>query len=203
MAEIKDRSLNENINIKESNKLKSAIRFFLSVALIIAAGYAILNYVPFIAKYDSYVVLTGSMVPVINPRDVVIIDTSVSVEDLEAGQIIAFYADKDDDGGEDDVIVHYLYSITYEGDNVIIKTKPEISDSLDDWELTEEDIIGVHTTTIKGIGSILMFATSTIGRIVLIFDLVIIYIVIEMFSGNKDSKNKKTPEIIEKSESNE
>lgn len=208
MADIKNDLLDTNekpvkeLN-KKSNKIKKAIRFFLSVIGIIVVGYLILNYVPFIAKYDSYVIVTGSMDPVISERDVVIIDTSKTIDDMEVGQIIAFYADIDDDGENDDIVVHYLYSVSEDGVDVVIRTKPEISDSLDDWILNEEDIIGAHVATLRGVGSILMFATSTIGRVVLIFDVLIIYLLIEMFSDDGKKKKKSDDKKIAHHEENE
>lgn len=178
---------------KPKKPIHKAFRFFLSVGLILAIGYVTLNYVPFIAKYDHYAIATGSMEPIIMTGDVVIIDNSVDVDDLETGQIVAFYADIRDNGTEE-VVVHYLYSIEeIDGDNVY-RTKPAINDRLDPWELTDDDILGVHVLTVKNIGSFLMFAQSTLGRIILIVDLVVIYLILEIFSSSK-KKEKESKEL--------
>lgn len=187
---------------KTNNSIVKAIRFFLSVALILALGYVTLNYVPFIAKYDHYVIATGSMDPVIKIGDVVIIDTAVPLEELEEGQIIAFVPGEDinNDGVFDDIVVHYLYSITEVDGERVYKTKPEISTQLDPWELHDEDIVGVHVLTVKNVGSFLMFAQSTMGRIILVVDLVVIYLVVEMFSDSKKKEKQKETNEIESEE---
>lgn len=181
---------------KLNNPIIKALRFFLSVVSILVLGYVILNYVPFIAKYEHFSIATGSMEPIINIGDVVIIDSSINPEDLEEGQIIAFYEDIFDNGTEE-IVVHYLDSITVVDGERVYKTRPAINDRLDPWELNDEDILGIHVATIRNIGSFLMFAQSSMGRIILVVDLVVVYLVVELLS---DSKKKKDKEKIESEE---
>ena len=50
----------KNVSKKtESNTKTSWIRFFLSVAVLFGIGYVIFNYVPFIAKYNHYVIVSA------------------------------------------------------------------------------------------------------------------------------------------------
>lgn len=184
-----------NVNSQIKNDIFKFIKFLLSVALIIFVGYGLLNWVPFISKYDNYIIMTPSMVPVINVDDVVIIDNSISVEDLEEGQIIAFYHDLyiDDVLFEDQVIVHYLNTINNDGDETTYLTNSS-NGEIDPWVLTEDDILGKHVTTISRIGKILRFAQSDIGKIVLIADVIIIYILIEFVFDDKKGKKDKIKE---------
>jgi signal peptidase len=189
----------KNIKIKKQRSKKNkAIRFFISVIIILLAGYGIINYVPFIAKYDHYVIATGSMEPVISVRDIVIIDSSVTIDELNVGEIIAFNIDINDDD-IDDVVVHYIFSIDEEEGEIVIRTKPEISDQVDVWELSVDDILGKHVLTIKKLGGIMLFASSTVGKIVLIFDVIAVYLIFEFLA---DPKKKKPEEekSIEKEE---
>lgn len=185
----------KNVSSKpKSNKKKNAgLRFFLSVVIIVVLGYVVLNYVPFISKYDHYVIATGSMDPVIKIGDVVIIDTSTSLDELQEGDIIAFYADIFDNGTKE-IVVHYLYSITDVDGVRIFNTKPEISDQIDPWDLVDEDIVGSLSFKIAKIGPLLMFAQSTIGRIVLVIDVVVIYLLIELVPKSEDKKKKSEDE---------
>jgi len=188
---------------KVHNNVYRWVRFLISIFLILAIGYVMLNYVPFIAKYDAFVIGSGSMEPVIMTGDAVIVDTNVSLDELKEGDIIAFYADIQGDETKE-VIIHYLYSISEEDGIRVFNSKPAVSDNIDNWDLLDEDIVGIHVLTIPKVGSFLLFAQSTIGRIVLILDIVIIYIVVETFSESKNSKKKKEEnEIIEKSEDTE
>jgi signal peptidase len=181
---------------KKKSSISKGIRFFLGVALVLGLGYLIFNHVPFIAKYDYYVIQTGSMEPIIMERDVVIIDQSTAVEDIKEKQIIAFYADFNEDG-VDEIVVHYLSRVIEEDGVITYKTVPEVSDKEDPWTLTEDDIIGTHAYTIENIGSFLMFAQSNIGKVVLIADLLIIYLLMELFSDS-EKKNKKQKKDLEK-----
>jgi len=176
---------------KKPTKLNKTIRFFLGVVLIFAIGFVIINYVPFIAKYDNYVIATGSMEPVISVRDVVLIDSSTTIEEIKVGDIIAFNVDINLDG-IDEVVVHYLYSVEEIDGELVIKTKPEISDQADEWDLTEDDILGKHVMTIRKLGGFLLFAASTFGKVVLIIDIVVIYLIIEFLADpKKEKKNEK------------
>lgn len=178
----------------KNEKVLGALKFVVSVVLIIALGYVLLNYVPFIAKYDHYVIVTNSMEPTINVGDIVIINTDVTYEELEAGQIIAFKADIRGDGREE-VVVHYLFSVT-ETDGVrTYRSKPEISEDIDPWTLEDSDIVGTYVLKIPKIGPILLFAQSTIGRIVILADLVVIYALLSFFPS---TKKPKKPNSIEK-----
>ncbi|MBN2540276.1 MAG: signal peptidase I [Bacilli bacterium] len=190
----------KNASTKPNKKQSSWIRFFFSVAIILGLGYVLFNYVPFIAKYDHYVIVTNSMEPVIMVGDVVIVDNSITPDELVKGQIIAFYADINDDG-TNEVIVHYLYSINNDGGQRTFNTISEAGgDTQDPWTLTDDDIVGAYVLTIPNIGPFLMFAQSTGGKIILAVDVIIIYVLIEMFSSKKKDKEQKeieTSEIIE------
>lgn len=185
--------MNKKKNVSKSNssnKYVSWIRFLLSLVVIIGIGYVIFNYVPFIAKYDHYVIVTGSMEPVIMTGDIVIVDSDVDPEELTPGQIIAFKVDLDLNG-TDEIVVHYLYSITDVDGVTIYKTKPEVSNQVDPWSLTIDDIVGTHVFTIQKIGPLILFVQSTIGKVVLVIDIIIVYALMEMFSSKK---KKQEPE---------
>ena len=68
----KEKKLKLNSQIK--NDIFKFTKFLLSIALIIFLGYALLNWVPFISKYDNYIILTPSMEPVINVNDFLIFE---------------------------------------------------------------------------------------------------------------------------------
>ncbi len=171
-------------SIFKNDKIMGPVKFVLSVGIILCLGYVIFNYVPFIAKYNHYVIATNSMEPVIDVGDIVIINTDVSYDSLETGQIIAFLADIRGNGKKE-VVVHYLYSITLTDGVRTYRSIPEVSDTVDPWILTDSDIVGIHVTTIPKVGPILLFAQSTIGRIVIIADIAVIYGLLSLFPSKK------------------
>ncbi|XFA98781.1 hypothetical protein ACAG96_07875 [Candidatus Izemoplasma sp. B36] len=191
------------------NDLFKFTKFLLSVALIIFVGYAILNWVPFVSKYDNYIIATPSMEPVINVNDVVIIDNSINLDELEAQYlesdeqiVIAIYHDIyiNQVLYEDQVFVHYLNSIYYDGDNRNYLTNG-YNGEVDPWVLEDDDILGVYVGRVQKIGKFLRFAQSDIGKIILIVDVVVIYILVEFILDDKSDKKKKNKEsIIEEKE---
>lgn len=184
------------IYIKKISKIKP-IRFIISIGLIILIGYLVLNYVPFVSKYNAYVVQTGSMEPLIMKRDLVIINTDASIDDLDSSQspIIAFKTDINDDGIKE-IVVHYLDSVVEEEGVKTYLTKAAVSDELDTWSLSEVDIVGVHVNTVSGLGGILLFVQSSIGKIVVIADILIIYLLIDVvFDHRKKELSKLNKEI--------
>ncbi|GEM_PF-839788 len=184
-------------NKKPKSSISKGIRFFLSVAIILGLGYVVFNYVPFIAKYDYFVIATGSMEPVIMTHDVVIIDTSVDPDNLSVGDIIAFYTDINGDG-TDEIVVHYIYSISEDEGVRTFLTHPEVSEHQDPWTLYDEDIVGIHVLTIPKIGGFLLFAQSFFGRIVLISDILILFLLLELVSDS--NKTKKKPDDCQEQE---
>ncbi len=174
-----------------SKKTIDLIKFIVSIVIIFIMGYIVFNYVPFVAQYDHYVIATDSMEPVIDVGDIVIIDTDINLEELTEGQIIAFYADIRGDGVKR-VVVHYLDDIKEVDGEVIYKTKPEISDSQDPWELTADDIVGIKVLTIPKVGPFLLFAQSSIGRIVLLLDIVMIYMILSLFPKKETKKSSRS-----------
>ncbi|MBI9009989.1 MAG: S24/S26 family peptidase [Tenericutes bacterium] len=181
---------------KEKTSLKKTIKFVIGVLLIFVVGYLVLNYVPFIAKYDHYVIVTPSMDPVIAVRDIVIIDTSKTIEDMEVGEIIAFYVNDITGDGEKDLIVHYLYSV----EDGVIKTI-SVNGDVDPWNLTEDDILGAHVGTVRKLGGFLLFASSTFGKVILLLDVVAVYLIFEFLFPTEKSKDKNTKNLEKTKES--
>jgi len=155
------------------------IRYLLVMFVLIASVYAAFHYIPALAKYNHFVIGSGSMEPVLMVNDIVVINEEVPLDTLKAGDIVAFYADIRDNG-VDEIVIHYLFSVTITDGVRIFRTKSAINDNVDAWELTDEDIIGLHVLTIPRVGRILMFIESPLGKIVIILDIVLIYLFIKI-----------------------
>lgn len=166
------------------NKIKKLLTksniIFASVMIVLLSTVFIL---PNVLPYKSYVILTGSMVPTIDPGDLVVMDKRINIDDLYEEEIIGF---KTDIQGEDEVVFHYIYSISYdENNNLEILTHPEISDEPDDWVVHEDDLVGIYKFKIDNIGKFIYFLKSPFGIAFLFADVVIVYVVWNLLHGKK------------------
>lgn len=162
----------------------------LTILIIFAVLYGIINFIPPFSRYNTYIIQTNSMEPVIDVGDMVFIKDT-EIKDLNAGEIIAFYTDINNDN-EDEVVVHYINQIiTDENGTKTFKTKPEISDQIDSWTIEEDDIVGIYDFKINGIGNIIMFFQTIPGIAILLINIWIISYVIDYFKKDKDSVNDK------------
>ena len=180
--------------IKEVLKHKTIIETIKLAALAIVIyliGWIAFTYIPFLNQYKIYAIQTDSMNPIINSGDIVII-REIQPDEVQEGDITAFYVDITNDG-EDDVIVHYIDEvIQHNEDTLIYRSKAAVSDFQDPWTLEEHDIIGTYVRHIESIGKILLFLQSWIGKVVLLVDIIIISIFYDMIVKKKAPKQKST-----------
>ncbi len=156
--------------------------------------------------FSTYVVATDSMVPVINVNDYIVVK-DVEPEDLVVGDIITFNSGRDvDNDGKDDIITHYLASITpYGEDDHEFKTHAIGKDDVSDWDLWtlhDEDIIGKYAYTVPVLGFIVAFLQSPYGIAVVIVNIVVIvaiYLLLDK-GKKKEDAGKETSSLPPPSE---
>lgn len=161
--------------------------------LIFVVFYASFTYIPFLNKYEEFVVVTGSMDPVIKPGEFVILDNSIAPEDIKVGDIVAFYVDVTNDG-IDDTVIHYIDEINEIDGQLTYRTISEVSDTRDNWTIEESDIIGVYQYKVPYIGNFILFFQSWIGKLVIFVDIIVIYALVTYLFPEK---KKKPPQTIE------
>lgn len=166
------------------NKTLSIIKFILIVGFLYGLVSLSFKYIPFLSRYDHLVIITDSMDPVIKVGEVILIDKKIEATDIKANNIYAFYVDIDGDNKEE-IVVHYVDEIAKNGDQLIFKTRPEVSDQQDSWTIQERDIIGEYKFGIPVIGKGLLFLESGLGKAVIIFDIIVIYLVFGLFKTPK------------------
>lgn len=196
MEKLKDlfRSIKEGfLNLFSKRSVIENTKFvFILIAVYVGITLA-LTYIPFLQVYNTYTIRTDSMEPVLMVGDVVFIE-NIDPKDVQVDDIIAFYIDVTNDG-EDDVIIHYIDEIIQHDENTLVfKSRPEVSNLQDRWTIEETDIIGVYKYKIDDIGKILLFLNSWIGRIVLLVDIVLVWIIVDLVFP------KKTKEILKETE---
>lgn len=170
--------------------VKENIKFVAILILIYLIITLALRFVPFLQVYNTYTIRTDSMEPVLNVGDIIVVE-DISPDDINEGDIVAFYVDVTNDG-VDDVIIHYIDEIIqFDEDTLVFKSKPEISNLQDRWVIEETDIIGIYKYQVDGIGKILLFLNSWVGRIVLLVDIVVVWIVVDFLFPKKEKVSSK------------
>lgn len=180
--------------IKIKKEFISTIKFIAILVFVYFIVTLSFTYLPFLNKYHTFVIQTNSMEPVIDVGDAILVK-EIDVNEIVVGDIIAFYVDINNDG-VDEVVVHYIAEINPFEDELIFKTKPEISNEIDSWTIEEDDIVGEYRSQIVGVGNLILFSQSWIGRIIIVLDLVIFSFVYD-YLFNKKKKKKEIPDTTD------
>ena len=112
-----------------------------------------------------YVVVSGSMIPVLEIYDVLVVSGHVSFDDIEVGDIIVFNRPSD----HDRVIVHRVASII-DDDPKTVRTKGDANPASipgTDFPITEEEYIGEVVYAIPQVGYITQLIKPPINYIII------------------------------------
>ena len=116
-----------------------------------------------VIKFRSYVIVTPSMKPTINPGDMILVKKT-DIDKLEKGDIITFNKDNI-------VATHRIEEIN--GDSIITKGD---NNNLEDTPINKSDVIGKFMFSIPKIGYIISFAISPVGLVTMGSIIVFIFI---------------------------
>lgn len=147
--------------------------------------------------YSAYAVPTDSMVPTINPGDLVFGDSSVTYDDLEVGDVIFFYYVEDDNVI---VKVHRIYDEAYDSSNNFLGyvTKGDNEEVVDNVLITENNYIATWTgSRVPWIGAIVTFLTTQVGFLVCIILPIFLYLIYQIFRLVKVVMNNKKVDMME------
>ena len=128
-----------------------------------------------------YVVVSGSMIPVLQVYDIIVIQGHDTFEEVEIGDIIVF--DRPSDHNR--VIVHRVVSITNE-DPKIIRTQGDANPGSipgTDFPITEEEYIGKVAYIIPQLGYVTQILQPPTNYIIIA--VVIGIMIIKQFTGKK------------------
>ena len=168
ISEFKDeKPLSERLGFT-SDQIISAIKTVLLIALIVetymGAAYISNNFTPLM------VVTTASMEPTIKVGDLIYVK-GIAPSDIEVGDIITFKPPKDYIKGT--LITHRVVEISYDTNEVYFKTKGDNNPTVDPWIVTSQDVVGVQTAIIPGIGGFFLWIRTPAGIVTMITVLVV------------------------------
>ena len=155
--------------------------------IIVAVGVLIIwigLQVAFGTQNPFYVVASGSMIPVLQVYDVLIVQGHEPFEDIEVGDIIVF--DRPSDHNR--VIVHRVVSIMEEDPKVIRTQGDANAGSIPgtDYPITEEEYIGKVAYTVPQIGYITQLLKPPINYVIIV--IVVGIMIVKQFTKKKNEK---------------
>jgi signal peptidase len=155
--------------------------------IIVAIGVIVIwigLQVAFGTQNPFYVVASGSMIPVLQVYDVLIVQGHEPFEDIEVGDIIVFNRPS----GHDRVIVHRVASII-DDEPKTIRTKGDANPASipgTDFPITKEEYIGKVAYVIPQVGYVTQLLKPPINYIIIV--IVIGVMVVKQMSKKKSEK---------------
>lgn len=181
------------------NYMMSIIMYAIIVILIFA-GILLVAYYIDVKKsiknvqtplYSAYVIVSGSMEPIIKVRDAVLV-RRYDPDDVNVGDVITYRATDETYYGI--LITHRVVDIQYENGKKLYITKGDNNPTIDRSPIEGNQIYGKVIMRIPKIGYIKYFLISSYGWIIAIVIPslgIIIYDVMKIFKNLNNTKNKE------------
>ena len=171
---------NEIIKKKKEKVLitKKILKYiFMPIFILFLIFCMVIAYQKFILKkqnieifgYKTYIVLTGSMKPEIDPNDIVIVKNT-SQEDIKNGDIITFTS-----GQKNATVTHRIIEIVEKDGKTLYKTKGDNNNSEDIDLVKYENIQGKYVFKLSKIGVVFTEGLTGTGIIVVFLILLLNY----------------------------
>jgi len=169
--------------------------------IIVAVGVLVIwigLQVAFGTQNPFYVVASGSMIPVLEVYDVLIVSGHEPFEDIEVGDIIVFNRPSD----HNRVIVHRVASIMEE-DPKTIRTQGDANPASipgTDFPITEEEYIGKVAYTLPQVGYITQLLKPPINYVIIA--VVVGIMIVKQFVKKKNEKELSFTDPLDSDNSN-
>ena len=186
-----------------SNKVWTIIGVILCIILIpilvinvtlIVKSYTNKYDVPKLGGYCPLIVLTGSMEPMIQSGDLIIVK-QVNTTDLEKGDVIAFY---DPESNSNSILTHRIAEVINEDGVIYYRTKGDANNTEDSKPVLADKVVGIYKSKIPNAGDAAIFMQTTPGLIVCVILPLILLIGIDLIRRRKLDKanNEDTAALL-------
>ncbi|RBI61724.1 signal peptidase I [halophilic archaeon] len=148
---------------------------------LLCAGVLLTAVVAFpqvVGASESYVVLSGSMSPVIHAGDVVVV-RDVPAESIEKGDVITFERASD---ARPERTTHRVVAVNHRGGEPVFRTKGDANEDPDARPVPADDLVGRVWFTLPYVGHFLLFAQSKLGLVSLVIVPSALLVVSEAYS---------------------
>lgn len=162
------------------------VRVLILIAILFAATYGGVEVMRLALHTDSplMVVSSGSMVPVLNVGDIIIV-RGVDPQTVTVGTIIIFHSPYE----YDMPIVHRVIAVLNDGGSLFFETKGDHNGVQDGWRVPAENLMGAYVMKIPYIGLISLELRGPLG-ITLIILLVALIVLVEYSESKSGRKHK-------------
>lgn len=162
--------------------------------LVVLSGYSMIQtrnnpgQIPSVMGYSAMSILSGSMSPMLEPGDMIVINKT-QPEDIKVGEVITYRV------GGNTFVTHRVIEILTTGNQISFQTQGDANNTSDQTLITPESMVGAFVLRIPKGGYIANFTRSPLGFILLIilpFALLIGNELKTILSKEKKEKNIKT-----------
>ena len=178
---------NDSTSSKAIRAFKNpTVRVLILIAILFAATYGGVEVMRLALHTESplMVVSSGSMVPVLNVGDIIIV-RGVDPQTVTVGTIIIFHSPYE----YDMPIVHRVIAVVNNGTSLFFETKGDHNSVQDGWRVPAENLMGVYVMKFPYIGLISLELRGPLG-ITLIILLIALIILVEYSESKSTSKRK-------------
>lgn len=174
--------------IKKLLKFSGNIIFLLSILLIITLLFSLLQTnknsekLPSLFGFNVLTVLSGSMEPLLERGDLVIIKP-VNFDKLEKSEIVTYR------NNANTLVTHRIVEILREDGKVLLQTKGDANNIVDEELVTSEQLVGSMKFSIPKAGLLLSFIKTPMGLMILVA-VPFIYIILGLLSRIIGSQKK-------------
>jgi len=170
-------------------KKHDAIRLGLLIILLVSFFYGGWLSLKFTLQtnYPVLVVVSESMIPVLNVGDLIVIQGK-DPQEIDGGTIIVFHSPRD----YHTLIVHRVVEIVRRDSQIYFRTKGDHNSAPDNWSpspgVPANHVVGAYSLKIPYLGYIVMVMREPVGIIFVVF--MIALIILLEFLGSEKKKKK-------------
>ncbi len=138
--------------------------------------------------FTPLIVETGSMSPVFDENDVVLVNNSGDDDTYAVGDIICFHS-------ASAYVTHRIYAIeTREDGGTVYITKGDANNAPDEGYVRQDQILGVYETRFVGMGKTLLFIQTPLGMILCVFFPILLVLLLFLLPPMIEQRKKQKAE---------
>jgi len=177
---------NSAIKSIKSKEFYPVLRVIILIIVLFAATYGSVATLKVVFHTESplMVVSSGSMIPVLNVGDIILV-RGVDPSSITVGTIIIFHSPDD----YSTPIVHRVIAIDHDGGALFFETKGDNNAVPDGWRVPAANLMGVYVAKLPYVGLLSLELRGPLG-ILLIILLVLLIVAVE-YNESKTAAAKK------------